>query len=314
MSNSFSFTEYCQVITQWQKEGYPFVYDDNLRQRIAIVDKKIHDLANTGDKEAIKQRNFIEKMLIKPVNVQKFNLEEYLKERLLQFGISRRIVNLYAKHIKNESLEFEAPLERLGNYALVGNFASAKECLDIHKKVQTIIDSFLSADKEPNVTLRESLREHSMMFQFLKGEFNAWMDTCIIAQNLHPVLGIRVPNLDSLVEENLFAGIIGHELGHWLDFGYRPKKCVFENPLMQESFADIVGCQIARNAGYDINPFIDRVKGFIAYFNEHKLPQYEICAQKRFGLLTKIFGQAKTNKIVQDRGCFKNCRACLSNK
>ena len=297
MSNDFSFTEYCQIIKQWQEDKYPFVYDDILRQRIAVLDKRIHDLANAGGKEAIKQRNFIEKLLVKPVNVQVFDLGEYLKERLLQFGISRRIVNLYAKQIKGESLVFEPPLERLGNYALVGKFASAKDCLGIQNKVQTIIDKFLSADKEPNMTLRESLREHSVRFQFLQGEFNACMDMCLIKQNLHPVLVIRMPDFSMSINEDLLATVVGHELGHWLDFGYRPQKCVFENGVMQESFADIVGCQMAKNAGYDIEPFIDRVKGFIAYFNEHKLPQYEICAQKRFGLLTKIFKMPRSCNV-----------------
>jgi hypothetical protein len=289
MSEGISFTEYCQIVHQWQEDKYPFVYDDELRQRIAVLDKEIHDLANAGDREAIKQRDFIEKLLIKPVNVQKFDLEEYLKERLLQFGISRRIVNLYAKQIKGESLEFEPPLERLGNYALVGNFASARECSGIQNKVQTIIDRFLSADKEPNITLRESLQEHPVKFKFSKGEFNACMNVCLIKKNLHPVLGIRIPDFSMSINEDLLATIVGHELGHWLDFGYRPQMCMFENGVMQESFADIVGCQVAKNASYDIEPFIDRVKGFITYFNEHKLPQYEICAQKRFGLLTKIF-------------------------
>lgn len=40
MSSDFSFTEYCQIITQWQKDGYPFVYDDEFRQRIVVLDKK----------------------------------------------------------------------------------------------------------------------------------------------------------------------------------------------------------------------------------------------------------------------------------
>ena len=301
MSNDFSFTEYCQIIKQWQEDKYPFVYDDILRQRIAVLDKRIHDLANAGGKEAIKQRNFIEKLLVKPVNVQVFDLGEYLKERLLQFGISRRIVNLYAKQIKGESLVFEPPLERLGNYVLVGKFASAKDCLGIQNKVQTIIDKFLSADKEPNMTLRESLREHSVRFQFLQGEFNACMDMCLIKQNLHPVLVIRMPDFSMSINEDLLATVIGHELGHWLDFGYRPQKCVFENRLMQECFADIVGCRLVQNAGYNIEPFIGRVRGFMKDFAKPEMLSYYLLAKKRSELLLKCFRKSSNGGILKER-------------
>ena len=123
------------------------------------------------------------------------------------------------------------------------------------------------------------------------------MGVCVKDGTVHPVLWIRCPDFKKSINVDLLAAMIGHELGHWLDFGYRPRECVVESGLMQECFADVVGCQLVKNAGYNIESFIDRVKGFIAYFNEHKLPQYEICAQKRFGLLTKIFKMPQSRNV-----------------
>lgn len=292
-----TFEKYCQFIRQWQRDGYPFIVDDSLRQEIAVFDKILNDSADNGDAEAVKQRDSIEKLFAKPINITDFNLEEYLRGRFSQFNFSNKISNLYTQAIKGEKVEFAAPIERLGNYALMGNGVALNDDEKVKSKIQEIIDKILSVNKEPNKILRESLANHPIIFRYTKGELNACMSVCMIKHNLRPVLGVRIPNSDVLSNEDMIAGILGHELGHWLDFGYRPQKCVFENGVMQESFADIVGCQMAKNAGYDIEPFIDRVKGFIAYFNEHKLPQYEICAQKRFGLLTKIFKMPRSCNV-----------------
>jgi len=278
-----TFNKYRQIVEKWQNEGYPFVYDAVLRQEVAVYDKKMNDLANDGNKEAIQQRDFIEKLFAKPVNVSDFDLGQYLTDKLLHFGVNRRIINSYANQIKNEKPDFEAPIERLGNYTLIGDFVS--ECGGFREKIEQILDKILSVNKEPNITLRQSLDKHPVVFQFMKGKFNARMGMCVINHNLRPILGVRVPDFENPPKEDLLATTIAHELGHWLDFGYRPQECVYEASLMQESFADIVACQMAKNAGYDVGLFINRIEGFIREFDKPELLKYRLVSEKRLKML-----------------------------
>ena len=54
---------------------------------------------------------------------------------------------------------------------------------------------------------------------------------------------------------------------------------------MQESFADIVACQMAKNAGYDVGLFINRIEGFIREFDKPELLKYRLVSERRLKIL-----------------------------
>jgi len=297
MSNNFSFTEYCQIITQWQKDGYPFVTDDVMRQKIAIYDEKLRELARKGNKETGEQVAYIDNLFEISERTPVFDLKGYMVQQLENYGIKKEIIEKYVEQIKNAKNEFVAPKERLANFDLMGSVADEEKLSLFRKNVWQIVDKLCCVGQKINRVLADSLEQHPLILKLEQGDFHASMGECMIKGILRPVLWMSVPDFKKLPDENVLATTLGHELGHWLDFGYRPQECLLESCLIQECFADIVGCQLVKNADYNIEPFIDRVKGFIAYFNEHKLPQYEICARKRLGLLTKIFKMPQSRNV-----------------
>jgi len=52
---------------------------------------------------------------------------------------------------------------------------------------------------------------------------------------------------------------------------------------MQESFADIVACQMAKNAGYDVGLFINRID--IREFDKPELLKYRLVSERRLKIL-----------------------------
>lgn len=287
-----TFEEYCQIIVEWKKSGYPFVFDDVIRQKIASFDKRLKKQAKTGDKKAEEQVEYIKNLFETPQGDITFNLRGYLVERLKKLKINPENIMKYTEQIKNEELEFVVPDERLADFYMSESTANGKEALPFRKNIEQIINKLCTASQYSNRVLAGSLKEHSIIIRCEKGKFNACMGVCVKDGTVHPVLWIRCPDFKKSINVDLLAATIGHELGHWLDFGYRPRECMVESGLMQECFADVVGCQLVQNAGYNVKPFMARIHGFIQDFDKKpEFAKYRRYSEMREELLQRCFGK-----------------------
>lgn len=294
------FYVYCEIITKWQKDGYPFVTDDIMRQNIAIFDEKLRKLAREGNKEAAEQVAYIDNLFEISEGTSFFNLKEYMIEQLMRCGIKEEIVKKFVEKVKNARSVFVAPRERLANFDLTGKDANEEKIGLFRENVTQIVNKLCSAKQKTNRVLADSLKQHPLIMKFQQGDFHASMGECVVKGILQPVLWMSVPDFKNLPDESLLATTLGHEFGHWLDFSNRPQECLFENSLMQECFADVIGCQIAKNAGYDIRVFVERVKGFEKYFEEQGMLDYKKLSEKRRDLIENCFHGGCSAKIIKN--------------
>lgn len=299
------FDVYCEIIKKWQKDGYPFVTDDVLRQKIAIFDEKLRKLAREGNKEAAEQVAYIDNLFEISEGTHVFNFKGYMIKQLENCGIKEEIIKKYGEQVKNAKSEFAAPIDRLANFELMGKEANEEEIGLFRDDVAQMVDKLCSAKQKINKILADSLEQHPLIMKFQQRDFrnrdfSMSMGVCVVKGILRPVLWMCIPDFKNPPDEKAIATTLGHEFGHWLDFSNRPQECLFESSLMGECFADVVGCQIAKNAGYDIRAFVERVKGFEKYFEEEGMLDYKKLSEKRRELIENCFYGECSAKIIKN--------------
>ena len=162
--------------------------------------------------------------------------------------------NTFSADTTQEEIQYRPNMENLYNTM---RDLSSEKTPEYIRQAQNILTRLTSAKGKTNQALKEALADTDIEFRIISG---SQMDGKCQYRKKNPA--DRKKTLTICLTEGCFnqhqqalGMVISHELGHFIDARGRPDNYQGSLPQSQEFFADTLGYDMARNAGFDIEHY-----------------------------------------------------------